>query len=72
MIEHYYLMQIFITFHQWQSMITIIVNFSLLLLKIYLIHTNLIKSVGIIDKNGIIINEQYREEPKSLLTKEEN
>ncbi len=31
-----------------------------------------IKSVGIIDKNGIIINEQDREGLKSLLTKEEN
>ena len=28
--------------------------------------------VGVIDKNGIIINEQYREGLKPLLTKEEN
>ena len=31
-----------------------------------------IRWVGIIDKNGIIINEQYREGLKPLLTKEEN
>ncbi len=31
-----------------------------------------IRWVGIIDKNGIIINEQYREGVKLLLTKEEN
>ena len=31
-----------------------------------------IRWVGIIDKNGIIINEKYREGLKPLLTKEEN
>ncbi|HSF49900.1 MAG TPA: hypothetical protein VLA74_03990 [Nitrososphaeraceae archaeon] len=31
-----------------------------------------IRWVGIIDQNGIIINEQYREGLKPLLTKEEN
>lgn len=31
-----------------------------------------IRWVGVIDKNGIIINEQYREGLKPLLTKEEN
>jgi hypothetical protein len=31
-----------------------------------------IRWVGIIDKNGIIINEKYREGLKLLLTKEEN
>ena len=31
-----------------------------------------IRWIGIIDKNGIIINEQYREGLKPLLTKEEN
>ncbi|HEX2406360.1 MAG TPA: hypothetical protein VHJ38_04040 [Nitrososphaeraceae archaeon] len=31
-----------------------------------------IRWVGIIDKNGIIINERYREGLKPLLTKEEN
>jgi hypothetical protein len=31
-----------------------------------------IRWVGIIDKNGIIINEHYREGLKPLLTKEEN
>ena len=31
-----------------------------------------IRWVGVIDKNGIIINEQYRKGLKPLLTKEEN
>ena len=31
-----------------------------------------VRWVGVIDKNGIIINEQYREGLKPLLTKEEN
>jgi hypothetical protein len=31
-----------------------------------------IRWVGIIDRNGIIINEHYREGLKPLLTKEEN
>ena len=52
-------------------MITIIVNFSTFTKNILDSHKS-IKSVVIMDKNGIIINEQHRQEPKSLLTKEEN
>src|SRR5687768_18623610 len=52
--------------------IMIIVNSSIFLLKNILNSAQSIRWVGIIDKNGIIINEQYREGLKPLLTKEEN
>ena len=49
-----------------------IVNFLSTFTKNILNSHKSIRWVGIIDQNGIIINEQYREGLKPLLTKEEN
>ncbi len=50
----------------------IIVKFIFTFTKNILDSDKSIRWVGVIDKNCIIINEQYREGLKPLLTKEEN